>query len=170
MPLKFVDKEVYLAPVLVPVLGAVWVYYRYLREGFHRPRIEFDIECKFIAVKNGECVAEIVVSANNKGMVRFTFPEIRLRARGLKEKSNLNYWVKDDKQQGVRLEFPEKIFTENIIPPKYKYYFVEPGVRQPITYITKIPKDIKVLSLHASFRYRFRREIHTSEKVFEVSN
>jgi hypothetical protein len=50
------------------------------------------------------------------------------------------------------MEFPEKVLDENIIPSKYKYYFVEPGINQAISYITKIPKNMRFVVAFAAFK------------------
>ena len=109
-------------------------------------------------------VAEFTVFANNKGSIKFTFPEIRLRVLGITVDSELLPW----KDHGERLNFPIKVLNEQIIPSKFKYFFVEPGVNQAITYVTTIPENIKFIVVRASFKYLFRNAIHTREKVFEI--
>lgn len=150
--------------IVIGLIGILWTLYRYFREGFHRPRIEFDIECNILGEHLGEYLAEFTIYAHNKGHIKFTFPEIRLRVRGIDTNSPLSYWP----EHGKRLEFPIPVFNEKIIPPKFKYYFVEPGIKQPITYVTKIPNNIRFIVARASFKYRFKNKLHTSERVFEL--
>jgi hypothetical protein len=133
--------------IAFPAIAGLWVFYKYYREGFHRPRIEFDIECNVVGSNESDSIVEFVVIANNKGKIRFTFHELQLRVRGINEGESFAYW-RDSK----RMEFPEKVLDENIIPSKYKYYFVEPGINQAISYITKIPKNMRFVVAFAAFK------------------
>jgi hypothetical protein len=55
-----------------------------------------------------------------------------------------------------------------VIPEGYNFLFVEPGVKQDITYITKIPKRYKYIVAYASFYYK-KYTPHITEKVFDIS-
>lgn len=161
--------------IISPAIAGIWVFYKYFREGFHRPRIEFDITCNIIDSNQDDYLLELTLLANNKGNIRFTFTELMLRVRGIEQDTAIEFWG-DTK----RAEFPVALINENIIPPRFKYYFVEPGVTQPISFTTKIPKNIKYIVAYASFKYRHRfkiklcppaviREKHTRERVFDLS-
>lgn len=162
--------------VLGAVGGAVWFLYTYFKEGLHRPKIEFDIICKVVGQSEVARIVEFQISANNKGRIKFTFPELRLRIRSISDLSKLEYF-----QNTYRLQFPVKIFEDNIIPDKYKYYFVEPGTKQTLTYITKVDIKNKIIAVFASFKYKQRfmirlkpfrivREQHTCERSFNLSS
>ena len=162
--------------IAFPAIAGLWVFYKYYREGFHRPRIEFDIKCNVIGSNEDDYLVEFIVIANNKGNIRFTFHELQLRVRGMNKENSFAYW-----RESKRMAFPEKILDENIIPSKYKYYFVEPSTNQAISYITKVPKNMQFITAFAAFKYRHRinvlfsplrivREQHTWEKVYSLSN
>ena len=153
-----------LITLMLALFGTAWTLYRYFKEGLNRPRIEFDIECNTLGPQGKNYLAEFTVFAFNKGNIKFTFPDIRLRVLGITRDSDLLLW----KGHGKRLDFPIKLFNEQVIPPKFKYIFVEPGVKQGITYVTTVPENIKFIVARASFKYRFRNAIHTREKVFEI--
>jgi len=162
-------------PILVPSIGGLWILYLYFKEGLHRPRIEFDISCNVVGESESEHIVEFQITANNKGKIKFTFAELKLRVRGIKDSSEFQYLGNTH-----RLEFPCKIFEENIIPEKYMYYFVEPGTKQTFTYTTKIGSNIKYIAVFASFKYKQRirlefhpfrvvAEQHTCERAFDFS-
>lgn len=162
-------------PILVPSIGGLWILYINLNEGLHRPKIEFSICCNVIGISGNARIVEFQITSNNQGKIRFTFPELKLRVRGIKDSYCLNYF------KGThRLEFPSKIFEENIIPKNYAYYFVEPGTKQTFTYTTKIDSSINFITAFAAFKYRKRfrfefrpfkvvREQHTCERTFYLS-
>jgi hypothetical protein len=103
--------------ILVPLIGAVWFLYAYFKEGLHRPKIEFDISYKITGRTESERIVEFQITANNKGKVKFTFSEILLRIRAIEDPNTLRFF-----NETHRLEFPLKLFEENIIPNKYGYY------------------------------------------------
>jgi hypothetical protein len=80
------------AKIIFPVIAGLWVFYKYFREGFHRPRIEFDIECNVIGSNPHDYLVEFVLLAKNKGNIKFTFPELILRIRGIEENKEFSYW------------------------------------------------------------------------------
>jgi hypothetical protein len=55
----------------------------------------------------------------------------------------------------------------NVIPAGYNYFFVEPGVKQVLTYVTKIPSSIKYVQAFALFEYD-KYNPHTTERVFQM--
>jgi hypothetical protein len=57
--------------------------------------------------------------------------------------------------------------TVSVLPEGYNYFFVEPGVRQVITYAARIPATTRFLLAHARFEYD-QFTPHTAERVFEV--
>ena len=99
------------------------------------------------------------------GTLRHTFPEIRLRVRGITTNALFYAW----KGREPLLEFPEEEFeTVNIIPEQMDFSFVRPGVHQRFIYVTRVPTSWKYILAHAKFMYKSSRELHTTEKAFEV--
>ena len=161
--------------ILVPLIGAAWFLYIYFKEGLHRPKIEFDISCKMTGRTESNRIVEFQITANNKGKVKFTFPELRLRIRAIEDPNTLGFL-----KNTHRLKFPLKVFEENIIPENYMYYFVEPGTKQTFTYTTKIASSIDFIVAFAAFKYKQRvkwkfapfrivREQHTCERTFYLA-
>jgi len=154
--------------VLLPAVSVavpLWGVYRYFLEGLHRPRIEFSVEVNFYPPlkKDDDFPAEIRIIAHNKGKIQFSFREINLRVRGLKRGEQLSYWREN------RLCFPvylvgEGNAAENIIPSRYGYYFVESGVRQVFTYITKVPQETGLINVFVAFKYR-NRKVYIKKKL-----
>ncbi len=151
--------------LLLLVVGAVWAYYRFWREGSHRRRVEFRIDCVFFGPQQDQYLAEFKLHAVNKGLVVHRFPSIELRVRGIKASDEISFW----KDRKPRVEFPHKVMQGEIVHEKYSYIFVEPGVEQVITYVTKIPAEYRFILARAEFRYD-RLNPHSAEEVFEVKS
>ncbi len=153
--------------VLIILFSALWAYFRFRKEDPLYPRIELDINCKFFGPQRNSYLASFTVSANNKGNVEHKFSEIRLRVRGIK----FNEPLTEFEEYSPMTKFPEKIMDGiNIVPSKFGYFFVRPGVNQAFNYVTQVSKDIRFIIVRATFKYKASNELHTAERVFEVKN
>lgn len=151
---------------LAILVGALWAYFRFRSESPLHPRIEFDIDCKFLGPQNGDYLAGLTIFANNKGSVEHKFEEIRIRIRGIKKGAPLTEFA----EYPSMVNFPEKIIVPgiNIVPDKYEYFFVRPGVHQRFNYAVLVDADVRFIIVRAGFKYQDSKEVHTSERVFEV--
>jgi hypothetical protein len=131
----------------------------------HDPHIEFTIACNFFGPVSGWYVAEFVITAKNVSLVRHQFPEIILRVRGIKQDETPELW----EGYGDRLAFKHKLLETDIIHEKYNYIFVEPGVAQQITFITRIDEAYRYVVARAEFHYD-QFTPHSIERMFEVGH
>jgi len=148
------------------VIAALFTYYKFFREGTHRQRIEFDIDFHNLGVKNSVRIIEIGALAENKGNVEQKFNSMLLRIRGIDNDSKL-IELKDHKP---RLVFP--IDSKNkweMIPKKYKPFFVRPGVKQRFPIVVKIPVDWTHIQVKITFKYKGTKDIHVSERAFQTN-
>lgn len=138
------------------------------------PHIEFSIDCNIYGPEKDYYLAEFLLTADNKGLVQQQFEDIFLRVRGIERDVGLDEW----KNNEPRLAFPKELGINNVkvVPNKirspegittYKHFFVEPGVKQVFTYITRIPSSIKYIAARAAFHYDPTTP-HTTERVFRV--
>jgi len=148
--------------LIVILIGAVLAYFRFWREGTHKPRIEFDLVCTFFGPQNNHRIASFIIHAHNKGNIEHKFIRITLRLRGIKFESPLN------RRPDNRLEFPESLLKVELIPKEFEYFFIRPNVEQQITFATTIPDDIHFLLARAAFKYEDSDDLHTAEKIFDV--
>jgi len=161
---KKIELGLNIAQFTIILGGAVWAYFRLWKEGVHRPRIQFDIQCQTFQSINNEIPIEFILKLNNKGLIEHKFHSINLRVRGIKENENLSLW----KGSEPRLYFPEKLVDAQVIhTKKYSHVFVEPGVDQTINYVVKIPSSYKLISARAEFKYDESKN-HSIEKIFDV--
>src|SRR5258708_19933982 len=92
--------------LLLLVVGAVWAYYRFWREGSHRRRVEFRIDCVFFGPQQDQYLAEFKLHAVNKGLVVHRFPSIELRVRGFKPLDKISFC----NIKNPPVKFPHKVF------------------------------------------------------------
>lgn len=129
----------------------------------HKPHIQFRIGCNFFGPQGGSVIAEFVISAHNLSVVRHEFCKIILRVRGIPHEAPLSLL----ERHPHRLAFPDKLLETDIVPPDWNFIFVEPGVNQETTFVTKIQAKYRYILARAEFRYE-RHTPHTTERMFEV--
>lgn len=153
--------------IALVVIAAIFTYYKFFREGTHRQRIEFDIDFQNLGVKKLDRIIEIGALVENKGNVEQKFNSMRLRIRGINSESELTE-LKDHKP---RLAFPLGANTmREMIPKKYNYFFVRPGVKQRFPIAIKIPKDWTHIQVKITFKYKGTTDIHVSERAFQIKD
>lgn len=153
-----------LVTFLIALLGAIFTYYKFFREGSHHQRVEFDIELIDLGTNKNSRIIEIGIVAKNKGNIEQKFDDIRLKIRGMKNNQELS----EIKNHEPRLSFPEKKPNISIIPKKYQYFFVRPNVSQRFPVVLKIPSNWGQLHTRATFKYFRSDEIHSSERAFKL--
>jgi hypothetical protein len=151
--------------LLLVLIGGVWVYFRFRRERTHNPRVSLDIAGTFLGPQQDAYVAEFLLTIKNAGMVKHHFSEISLRVRGIRDDAPVGLW--GDTQ---RVVFPEKVVSDADVLHKTRYasIFVEPGVTQVITFVARVPADIRFVLARAVFNYDETRT-HSAERVFEIT-
>jgi hypothetical protein len=154
--------------LLTVLVAAGWAYFRFSRERTHSPHIEFLIDARFFTPRDEHRLTEFTLITRNKGLVVHRFHSIKLRVRGISDKTPLSFW----KGNEPRACFPEKLVddAEVIFKPKYDHIFVEPGVEQSISFTTLIPASIAFIAARAEFQYDEEQYWpHSTERVFSVS-
>jgi hypothetical protein len=152
------------AQLVVITIGALWAFLRFRRERVHVPRVGFDLKCHFYGPQKNAFIAEFILSLRNKGLVKHKFHDVLLRVRGIEKEQELGFW----QDKGQRLVFPIALISDNVIyKQKYEYIFVEPGIDQDLTYVTKIPSSINFIVARAEFKYDESRT-YSIERVFAL--
>jgi hypothetical protein len=137
------------------ILAAFFTYYKFFREGAHKQRIEFDIDCVDLGIRNSERIIEIGVLAENKGNIEHRFDGIRVGLRGIDENSTLE----EMKNNNPRLFFPidllERLNSKraSLISKEVPYYFVRPKVKQRFPLVVRIPANVTHIRARATFQY-----------------
>lgn len=136
----------------------------------YKLRIEFTIDAIFHGNQNGSNLVEFITTLNNKSAIQQKFTAINLRVLGIKKAEDIGLWnpiIHNKQIDTKKINFPEKILKESLIPPQWNYIFVEPGVKQKVTYPTPIPEEINYILATVEFDYDANTP-HTTERMFEV--
>ena len=147
-------------------MGAVLVYYKFFREGTHKQRIEFDIDFLDLGIYGNDRIVEIGVIAENKGNVEQSVDDIRLHLRGLIFEKNSH--LSEIPGYEPRLKFPMDLGKYSIVAQKYRPFFVRPKVRQRFPVVLRIPTNLNVLHVRATFKYKGTKDIHSAERAFSI--
>lgn len=150
--------------VIAIVIGGLWVYFRFRREDTHSPKVSFDIEANFFPTDGQDGLAEFLMVITNKGLVNHRFKKIKLRVRGIARNDPIKPW-----RETHRVEFPRKLIDDAdvLYTDKYGSIFVEAGVSQKLTFVARIPADIRFVLARAEFEY-LSGLTHSAERIFEV--
>ncbi len=143
----------------------------------YKYRIEFSLDATIIGVQDGFYLLEFTTTINNKSLLQKKYTDITLRVLGIEENSNIKLWLAKNidketgelkEQQTSRINFPVEIVKENILPPFWSNIFIEPGVKQDVTFTTRIPKNISYILATVKFKYKNIPKPHTAERIFAL--
>lgn len=152
---------------LVVALGAgAFAYYTFFREGTHKQRIEFDIDCIDLGAVGDQRIIEIGCTAENKGNIEQRFDDIRATIRGLSVGQPLN----ELGGHQPRLAFPIKLGEASLIPSKWQYFFVRPKVKQRFPIVIRIPATCSHIHVRSTFQYKGTDDVHSAERAFQLPN
>ncbi|HWB23942.1 MAG TPA: hypothetical protein VG738_00615 [Chitinophagaceae bacterium] len=158
------------------IIGAVWVYLKFIRTRENFPKIEFNVDLRVVGRQDEKIIIEVIANLENKGLVRhwindFTCDVLILRKEApvIHGDERINYQLLFEKYNPVKDEKNET-HTEKIvwIPKDWYDSFVDAGIQQQYTYLTAVPCDTAFISIYSGFHYR-GDDFQTSQKTFSVA-
>jgi hypothetical protein len=132
-----------------------------------KPRVQFDLECRFFPLPSADeaYLVEVAFVFENKGFVEHRIYDLSLSIHGLSTKILSPDGLARDPYAFDVVLFPR----QSMVPERYEWYFVRPGVRQVITHEVVLTKPGPMVELTAGFTYHRRAgEPHTAQRVFLV--
>lgn len=167
------------------VVGGGWALSKFFirRESF--PKIQFDLDCTFLAKQNDQWLIEIGLLIANLGLVRHEIdPEkftvdvrFLLDSDELEEgDSKLNYQAVFPHlaaPSGQVKDKPEitilKAEKRMIVPKEWGSTFIDPGVSQRYSYVMVVPAKAVAVLVYSKFYYKeLKSEFHTSQRAFST--
>ncbi|MBN2613461.1 MAG: hypothetical protein JXB00_18040 [Bacteroidales bacterium] len=151
------------------VIAGIWVLWRFVLVRERYPKIQFDLDDKVLGKSDNKIMLELIAIIENKGLVRHYIHDFRFDLLYLSSKEpvtegnqHINFQIKLPKLIDKRLWLP-------ILEEKGEYTFIDAGVRQLYTYITSVPEDSLLVSIHSKFDYRdIKSAYHISQRTFKV--
>jgi hypothetical protein len=153
------------ATIVSFIIGAIWVYLRFIRQQEKYPNIEFISDIEFIGTQDDWWLVEIIASIDNKGKAQHKMSDFRF---------DLNALYCDDqvdvsRKWGGQVDFPRLVAEGSFLPKRLDFFFVDPGTKAKYSYVARIPKLATFVILHCWFRYADEGNYrHIAEKTFAV--
>lgn len=156
------------------VVGAIWVYFRFIRTRENHPKIEFNVNIKLLGRQDNKILIEIIADIENKGLVRHWINNFTCDVLTLQSNDPV---VHGDERINHQLLFekynPIKSDKENIrerivwIPKDWYKSFIDAGIKQQYTYLTEVPETTTFISIYSQFYYE-DKDFQTSQRTFSI--
>lgn len=149
------------------ITGLLWFLYT----AQFKPRISFDIGCAFFRPRSDLLLAEMTFIFENKGFVEHFITKLVCTGYTL-----------DDEPLSVYDDTYEPVFTKrlvpanshkgkalNVMPRRFRYFYVRPGVRQMITRTVCLPATTDLIQIRSKFKYSFMPgDFHAAQRIFMI--
>lgn len=153
-----------LATILAIGIGGIWTYRRFIRQRENHSLIDFSVDIVFHSKLKDWWIVEVVAYIENKGKVQHKIELFEFELASL----NSTDKVEITEQFGGQVHFPNIITKGSFLPKKYRYFFVEPGLKNKYSFITRVPADTDLLILHSWFNYLDGKHSHSAEVTKKV--
>ena len=78
--------------------------------------------------------------------------------------------VETSERWGNQVNFPIEVVRGSFLPQRYKFFFIDPGVKAKYSYLARIPLTASFAILHCSFKYADGRSYsHTAERTIAIA-
>jgi hypothetical protein len=151
--------------VLAAAAGGWWAIEKWRKRDEHFPRVFFEVGVNFIGDRDGQIVAELVATLENKGVVPLKIRRFNFKLLGLKTPDAL---VRGGAEIRGQLRFPHVLEEGHFIPPDWDHTFVYPGVRTEYNFVTFFPADVDFVRMQGDFEYLRSGTSHHAAKVLKV--
>ena len=149
------------------IVGGLWVLWSYVLRQERYPNVEFSAALNFVGSQGDWWIVEVIAVVDNKGKVQHRMSELKFDLNALNETDS----VCTSEKWGNQVDFPRQIAAGSFLPSRYKFFFIDPGIKAKYSYITRVPKNAHFLLLHCWFKYSDRRKFgHTAEKTVMLPN
>jgi hypothetical protein len=152
------------ATTIALLIGATWAYYRFIRQRENYPLIDFTVDIVFHKRIGNWWVVELIAFIDNKGKVQHKIKDFDFDLSALTGSDQ----VTTSEDFGGQVYFPHLIAKGSFLPKRFKYFFMEPGLKNKYSYIARIPVEAEVVILHSWFNYLDGKHSHTAEVTMKL--
>jgi hypothetical protein len=146
------------------IVGGFWVYRRYIRQQERYPNIEFSADINFIGTQENWWIVELIGTIENKGKAQHRMKEFNFDLKAIFPDDPIDT---SEKLRG-QVDFPHQVTEGSFLPHLQGGFFIDPGLKEKYSYITRVPKDATFLIFHTWFFSSNRDAIYTAEKTVSV--
>lgn len=126
--------------------------------------IDFSADITFHEKVGNWWIVELVTFIENKGKVQHKLRDFDFDLASINSSDPVN----TSDEFGGQVLFPNLISKGSFLPKKYSEFFIEPGLKNKYSYITRVPVDAEVLILHSWFNYLDGKHSHSAEVTKKV--
>ena len=145
--------------------GGWWAFVKWRKRDELFPRVEFEVTARFIGIQDGKMVTEIVATLENKGVVPLKIKHFSFKLRGLAAGDSL---TKGGEKIRGQLDFQRLLDEGLLVPEKWEYTFVYPGVKTEYNFVTAIPETTTFVRVQADFEYLRNGESHHAARILKM--
>ena len=146
------------------LVAAVWAWFKFVRQRENHPLIDFSADIKFHEKLGNWWIVELVAFIENKGKVQHRIKDFDFDLASLSASDR----VTTSEDFGGQVYFPHLIAKGSFRPKKYGEFFIEPGLKNKYSYITRVPADAELVILHSWFEYLDGKHSHSAEVTRKV--
>ena len=158
------------------VVGAVWIYLKFIRTRENHPKIEFDVDVRLLGRQDNKIIIEIIANLENKGLVRHWINNFSCDILILKSEDpvihgdkRINYQLLFEKHNPIKDDSNNERRKRIVwIPEDWYESFVDAGVKQQYTYLSDVPEVTTFISIYSQFFYK-GNDFQTSQRTFSVN-
>jgi hypothetical protein len=147
------------ATTIAIIAGGLWAYFRFRRQRENVALIDFNVDIVYHAKVQNYWIVELIAYVENKGKVQHRIEKFFFELRSI----NSNDPVGLDPNHRNQVFFPNLIETNTFMPPRYTYFFIEPGLKNSYSYVARVPDTTEALLLHSWFEYLDGIHSHSAE-------
>jgi hypothetical protein len=155
------------ASVLAALAGGWWAFEKWHKREEHFPRVYFEVAVNFLGSSQGQIIAELVATLENKGVVPLKIRAFTFKLLGLRTQDTLASGGPEIRGQ---LRFPHVVAEGNFMPSTWDYTFIYPGVRTEYNYVCALSSDMLFVRMQSDFEYLAAGRAHHAAKVLKVPN
>jgi len=153
-----------IATALAIIVGGIWALFRFRRQRENYALIDFTVDIKFHKNKGEWWIVELLAFIENKGKVRQEIELFDFELASINDSDKVDI----SKNFGGQVLFPNIICKGSFLPKQSKYFFIEPGLKNKYSFISRVPIDSEIVLLHSWFNYLDGIHSHAAEKTLKV--
>jgi hypothetical protein len=151
------------------ILGAIWAYWKFVRQRTHEPASDMDIEVEFVGLQDDKWIIEVTAVLKNIGQVQLRYQHFFVKVRYLTGEDRIEDSPIDKLK--FQLHCPRSINER--VGGKDRAFdnasWIDPKQEFKHRYVTFIPAEATFLWVQTSFiRLHGRKEKSNSQRIFLV--
>jgi hypothetical protein len=151
-----------LATPLAALIGALWVYAKFVRAQEKFPNVDFTADINVVGVQGEHYIIELLALIDNKGKAQHKMQKFEFDLNAL----YIGDVPSSDVRWGGQLNFPHAVCSGSFLPKTFDFFFVDPGTKAKYSYLAMVPRVARFLILHCYFQYVGRKNYrHTAERT-----